>query len=345
MTAKSLSVRLFVDMETILNNLITECVGVDTHKDLHVACLTRIDGQVLQSFSFTNDSTDIKSVVKDYLTTPFILEDPNGNGRFIRNELIKLGFEVWHYPSKYTKKNKQSKVKSDIEDAKQIAMNFMRDRSKAIQLRLFDDEFYIKLKKYVKQRKLNVKEITSLKNQLHADLRITLGHDYKDQIGFKETFCKLGLIKALKLVDKRDEITANKVKKVFLLVEENDIISKYFKYDPCGELEALQTIDQIGLLSAAAILAEIGDIRRFDKESKLARYAGIAPIESFSSGHVKHRLDTENNRILNSEIYDVAVRQAMKENKLEDTYQRRRRKRFIIRRIYRILKNLKKNFT
>ena len=68
----------------------------------------------------------------------------------------------------------------------------------------------------------------------------------------------------------------------------------------------LHTIPCISTVMASALLAEIGNINRFSNSSKLARYAGIAPIEK-SSGGKEHAMKSEfGNRKLNSLIYRVA---------------------------------------
>lgn len=82
---------------------------------------------------------------------------------------------------------------------------------------------------------------------------------------------------------------------------DNDISSLYNKIG-----KKLHTIPCISTVMAAAILAEIGNINRFSNSSKLARYAGIAPIER-SSGGKEHSMKSEyGNRQLNSLIYQVA---------------------------------------
>lgn len=45
----------------------------------------------------------------------------------------------------------------------------------------------------------------------------------------------------------------------------------------------LESMDGIDVVTASQLVAEIGDINRFSKADKLARFAGIAPVR-FSSG-------------------------------------------------------------
>ena len=54
-------------------------------------------------------------------------------------------------------------------------------------------------------------------------------------------------------------------------------------------VEALQALRGIGLIGAVTIMAEIGDLRRFDSPRQLMGYLGLVPGER-SSGESVHRL-------------------------------------------------------
>jgi transposase len=70
---------------------------------------------------------------------------------------------------------------------------------------------------------------------------------------------------------------------------------------------ALLEITGISYVSAAVLIAEIGDITRFSSSAKLARYAGCAPIPVYSSNKERHRLHRGGNRRLNSVLYTAAI--------------------------------------
>ncbi|MCX7746211.1 MAG: IS110 family transposase [Clostridia bacterium] len=74
----------------------------------------------------------------------------------------------------------------------------------------------------------------------------------------------------------------------------------------------LETLPGMNLASASAMIAEIGDIRRFSSSAKLAKYAAAAPV-SYSSGQKeKHLRNRQGNRNLNTLFYGLAVRQLIK---------------------------------
>lgn len=104
-----------------------------------------------------------------------------------------------------------------------------------------------------------------------------------------------------------------------------------------------------GVLTAARIIGEIGDIARFSSDAKLARLAGIAPIPVSSGMRDRHRLDRGGNRRLNCAFHRVAVTQG-RINPDASSYLTRKQaegrtrmdalrclKRHLVRRIYQLL--------
>jgi transposase len=64
-----------------------------------------------------------------------------------------------------------------------------------------------------------------------------------------------------------------------------------------------------GVLTAARIIGDLGDVSRFASDAKLARLAGIAPVPVSSGLRDRHRLDRGGNRKLNCAFHRLAVTQ------------------------------------
>nr|WP_317954618.1 IS110 family transposase [Paenibacillus chitinolyticus] len=71
----------------------------------------------------------------------------------------------------------------------------------------------------------------------------------------------------------------------------------------------LESMDGISTVTAAELVAEIGDIHRFSNADKLARFAGIAPIRFSSGGKGKDQASGQGNRVLNAIFHNLAVQQ------------------------------------
>jgi transposase len=104
-----------------------------------------------------------------------------------------------------------------------------------------------------------------------------------------------------------------------------------------------------GVITAARILAEVGDVERFSTEAKLASYAGVAPLDASSGRQKRHRLNRTGNRQLNRAIFTIALTQIRIHTPARDYMSRRiaegkthrealrALKRHLIRTIYRVL--------
>lgn len=69
----------------------------------------------------------------------------------------------------------------------------------------------------------------------------------------------------------------------------------------------ITTIPGINITTAVKMLAEIGDINRFSNASKLAQFAGIAPIHLSSAGKGIDKASKQGNRRLQATFYFLSV--------------------------------------
>ena len=61
----------------------------------------------------------------------------------------------------------------------------------------------------------------------------------------------------------------------------------------------LLTVQGVGTVHAATLLAEAADVRRFRSQHAFAMFAGCAPVESSSGGQKRRQLNIGGNRRLN----------------------------------------------
>lgn len=66
----------------------------------------------------------------------------------------------------------------------------------------------------------------------------------------------------------------------------------------------------VGPLTAAKIVAEVADVRRFKHKDAFARHNGTAPLPVWSGNRERHRLSRTGNRQLNAAIHRIAITQA-----------------------------------
>lgn len=85
----------------------------------------------------------------------------------------------------------------------------------------------------------------------------------------------------------------------------------------------LPEIVGIGSVTAAAILGEVGDIRRFASRHHFATYTGTAPTEISSGDITRHRLSRAGNRRLNHALHMAALSNKRHDDRGRDYYARK----------------------
>ena len=75
---------------------------------------------------------------------------------------------------------------------------------------------------------------------------------------------------------------------------------------PCFQC-TLMTMPGIDIVTAANILSEIGNIKRFPNASKLVKFAGIAPVNFSSAGKGRDMCPKQGNRRLQAIFYFLAI--------------------------------------
>lgn len=72
---------------------------------------------------------------------------------------------------------------------------------------------------------------------------------------------------------------------------------------------ALLALAGVGALTAAKIVAETADVRRFRSKNAFASHNGTAPLPVWSGNRERHRLSRTGNRQLNAAIHRIAITQ------------------------------------
>lgn len=341
-------------------------VGIDVHKYAHEAVALSCFGKRMSSLAFSNDELE-KCVAwleklgkKEHIIVA--LEDINGHGIHLSRKLQTAGFALRYVPSVYTEKARKHSVhkdKNDFLDAMRVGKVILQNEETLPATHILPQNLEVirTLDMLLQERVALVKEQSALKNQLHALLHQYYANSYKQE--FKNIFSskaiawyKTDVAKSISYLAgsivrrlSRLEMFTNQITELDKLL---DRTSKSL-----SAIATLVTIPGCGTLTACQILVEIGDIKRFTTDSKLAKYAGIAPIQKQSGN--KNRLYTNpfGNRKLNLAIHTIALAQIGNrgDTKAREYHQRkltegktklwaiRCRKRHITRRIFHLLQN------
>jgi transposase len=302
--------------------------GVDPHKLTVTIAVVDVLGVEIAGLSFENTDAGLAKALAwlGNLGVNVVrvgVEGSSGHGRHAAERLVAAGFDTREVPPRRTAERRRARrrAKSDHEDALAIA------RATAGEPNLGPVKpgsglgaAHEELVAVRTHRDLLVQRRTTLLNQAEATLA-ALPRSLADALP-RGRAVSPRLIAALQLNTSAEAPAARA--QLRLLAELHDdvtVISGRVKAleKRLGELvracgSTLTEEAGIGVVAAAALLAEVGDPGRFRSESAFNRWWGGAPV-AVSSGEgdgepVRHRLDLLGNRSVNCVLHMMSVTQA-----------------------------------
>ena len=290
-------------------------VGIDTHKDSLAACVVDELGDPLAQRTFENDRRAHEALLAWIRATA---EDPTigieGSamyGAAAARFLLDAGARVREVPPQLTHRERgrtRRPGKSDPGDALAIARIAARERSLP-PVRLSDRTVDIRM--LVEAREDAIAEAVRIRNRLHADLVILVP-------GYSASVANLVSLRnrqrAGVLLRGRDGVQValarGRLAKLRLLDREARSLEAQIR-ELVGAHPLLE-MHGVGLLTAAKLIAEAGDVRRFHSVDAFAMLAGVAPIPASSGQTQRMRLNRGGNRQLNRAFHTIAMVQAVR---------------------------------
>lgn len=255
-------------------------VGIDPHKHVHVVVALDAAGRRLTRPLTVKNDAALTGVLLGWIRTiadeapvTWAIEDGRGFARRLADGLLLAGHEVVWVPTRlmaaHRKLHAATGSKSDPIDAAAVAHAAIATPDLE---RHRIDERVRELRVLVDLRTDLVRRRTMVINQTKAYTHLWLDHTPGDLTR------RRGMTSLTALVDSTD--TSAHVRRVLLemLTEVDDLNRRVFGLEATiRELvtplaPALLEITGISHVSAAVLLAEIGDITRFSRSAKLARY-------------------------------------------------------------------------
>ena len=294
-------------------------IGMDIHKQFTVAVAKDKDGNKLAEEKFDNSQDNFKMFLKDFVPeeTKIVIESTS-IWEYIFEILDEMKYEVKLANPSKTRAIAEARIKTDSIDANTLC-DLLRANLVA--------ESYIppkeirNLRNIMRQRSSIVKGRTQMKNKIHAVLLMN---------GIKLPYTTLG-IKSMQWIIEEIKITTIKS----VLVSYINIVEQFnFELKKLGErineiamqnekAKLLMTIYGIASVRALEIIAEIGDIKRFESSKKLCSYAGLVPgIKQSGTKIVFGRLIKQANKNLKYVLVETCwnLIRIKENNKFRDFY-------------------------
>ena len=290
-------------------------LGIDAHKRTHtVAAVDEVGRQLGQKTTTATTSQDHLGLLhwaeRFGPERRWAVEDCRHLSRRLERDLLSAGEVIVRVPPKLmanTRDSARTYGKSDPIDALAVARAALREPNlPAAQL----DGPSRELKLLVDHREHLVAERTRTVNRLRWHLheldatwdptrRSLTSYSGLEQVGAR-------LAQTTGLVA---EIAGELVTQALDLTRRMKVLERAITERVRELAPTLLALPGVGALTAAKIVGETADVRRFKSKDAFARHNGTAPLPVWSANRERHQLSRSGNRQLNAAIHRIAVTQ------------------------------------
>jgi len=304
-------------------------LGIDAHKRTHTMVAVDAVGRKLGEKRTTSTTTEANLELLRWADRfgperRFAVEDCRHLSRRLEADLLAAGEELIRVPPKmmaHARDAARTYGKSDPIDALAVAQAALRNPDLPVarldgpsrELRLMVDH----REDLVRDR---VAHINRLRWHLH-ELDPSWDPTPRSLIRFKQLDAVAARLHGLDSM--LGEICRDLVGLIRELTEKANALERRIVELVRALTPTLLEVAGVGALTAAKIVGEVADVRRFRSKDAFARHDGTAPLPVWSGNRQRHRLSRTGNRQLNAAIHRIAVTQ-MRIHEPAKTYLERR---------------------
>lgn len=288
-------------------------VGIDTHKGTLAACALDGLGRAVAETVFPNTPAgheELLAWARAIVPGARIgIEGSSGYGAAAARHLVAAGETVVEVPPQLSHRERlrsRRAGKSDPGDALAIARVTLRE-SDLPPVRLADASHKVRL--LVEAREDLVVEATRVRNRVHADLVVLIpgyGAAARNLVAARHRRTVRGLLRGRRGL--QVELARGRLDRLDRLTAE--IRALEVRLESAVGDHPLRSLPGAGLLVAAKLIGEAGDMGRFRSADAFAMLAGVAPIPASSGQTHRMRLNRGGNRQLNRALHTIALVQS-----------------------------------
>ena len=294
-------------------------IGVDAHKQVHVAVAVDATGRELARWRGAN-RPDAWTAVLAWavaLGSPrqWGIEGAWHYGRGLAQFLVAAGETVYDVNPRLTaqgRRRARQRDKTDRLDARAVARTVQQEeRLPAVAA---EDETAV-LDLLVTERDAALAEATRVRNQAHS-LLLQLDPAYQEKLPALTSQAGLRALESYAvagdsdLQQQRAAAVRRLAQRLRVVLSQAKELEEQIHQRVRARFLPLTQICGVNLLTAAALASLLGPGQRFTSDAQVAAYAGVAPLEASSAGQVRHRLNRGGNRRLNCLLHRIALAQA-----------------------------------
>jgi transposase len=325
----------------------TIAVGVDTHRDQHVAVALDRVGRRVGSLELAVDEHGFQSLIgfaRSLGQPAFVIEGTGSYGASLTRTLLAAGFEVFECERPQRRRRRD---KNDLVDAERAAARLLQDAPLARPRTNVSSGEREQLRLLLVERRSSSHARVQANNQLKAAI-VTLDPALRRQL---QPLTPAALARSL-ANRRRPELAPLKrlAQRIGFLDDELAQIERELRELTNTLCPQLLAQPGVGPLCAAQILVSAADPNRLRNEAAFAALAGVSPVQASSGPIKRHRLNTGGDRQLNWALHMSALNRIRHHPETRAYYQRlqqagktkreaiRKVKRFLARRLYHTLK-------
>ncbi len=302
-------------------------LGADAHKRSHSLVAVDDMGRKLGAHTVPAASAGHLAALRwaqQWCRRRWAVEDCRHVTRGLERDLLSAGEVVLRVPPHAAAAGRSSlreHGKSDAIDALAVARTALREADLP---EAHLDDHCREIKLLLDHREDLVGERTRIQNRLQWLL-----HELEP--GFQVASGSLSRRPAIKrvetLLDGRHGVVAELARELTARTAQLNSRIDELEQQLAGMMPALSpgllALPGCGVLTAAKLLGETADVRRFRSRAAFAMHNGTAPIPASSGNQQRHRLNRGGNRQLNAALHRIAVSQIRRAGRSHDYFQRR----------------------
>ena len=293
----------------------TVAIGVDTHRDRHVAVALDPFGRRLGSLAFSVDERGFDAL-KRFATSlgepAFVVEGTGSYGASLARALLGAGFAVFEGERP---KRRRGGEKNDLIDAEQAGRRLLAGEPLPLP-RSGREREHLRLLLLERRSARHARQ--QALNQLKAAL-VTLDPTLRERLEASRP----GALARSELLERQELAPLRRLaNRIVLLERELAEIDRELRTRTSALAPRLLREPGIGPLCAAQLLVSTADPHRIRKESAFAALAGVSPIEASSGRIRRHRLNRSGDRQLNWALHMSALNRIRYHAETRAYYQR-----------------------
>ena len=292
----------------------TVMIGIDPHKASHTAVAIDNTECVLDELrvrACSKQTDQLRAWAAPFPDRVWAIESARGLGYLLAQQLVAAGETVVDVPpvlSTRTRLLDSGKAqKNDPNDARSVAIAALRNG--ALGRVVLDD--HARVLKLLAKRHRDLGRLKSTAAcRLHALLmELEPGGMAKEMTVTRANEILDRIEPATQTIEYRLAVARETLADVDHYETQMKVSMKRLRTAVAASGTSLVEIRGVGVVVAAMIIGQSGDVCRFASAAHFASYNGTAPIEASSGEKKRHRLNQRGNRQLNWAIHMVAVTQ------------------------------------